>query len=329
MLKISLLLVVLAAAPCGLAAPKSTARDADKYQAWRSATEAVLIARADADSLATAAALRHADSVALPKGGAARTEPSALELAAHASELAPQSASIGWLHLQLCAATPGCDIRDVATVLRWVDADNGAAWLQTLAVAQRERDSTEVERVLGDMARSQHFDFYWNRIVVLMVGALEAARDQLPGGIAGSDSARLSASIGIASGEVIPSVTPLLESCREPGSSAAERRELCFKLSKIMQRGDTVVAQLAGFNIERHLVAPDGREARAIAERRRILDWRTTEAGKFDSPLLPWTKNARARARLALMRAKPREEDVSIAILQSHKVALDPPEVHP
>jgi hypothetical protein len=59
------------------------------------------------------------------------------------------------------------------------------------------------------------------------------------------------------------------------------------------------------------------------------LDWRTTEAGKFDSPLLPWTKNARARARLALMRAKPREEDVSIAILQSHKVALDPPEVHP
>jgi hypothetical protein len=60
MLKISLLLVVLAAAPCGLAAPKSTARDADKYQAWRSATEAVLIARADADSLATAAALRHA-----------------------------------------------------------------------------------------------------------------------------------------------------------------------------------------------------------------------------------------------------------------------------
>ena len=134
--------------------------------------------------------------------------------------------------------------------------------------------------------------------------------------------------VGIASGVVIPSVMPLLESCREPGT-AAERRELCFKLSKIMQRGDTVVAQLAGFNIERHLVAPDGREARAIAERRRILDWRTTEAGKFDIPLLPWTKNARARARLALMRAKPREEDVCIAILQSHKVALDPPEVHP
>jgi len=327
MWKISLLLVALAAAPCGLTAPKSGARDADKYLAWRTAAEAVLITRADANSLATAAALRHADS-ALAKGGAARTEPSALELAAHASELAPQSASIGWLHLQLCAATPGCDIRDVATVLRWVDADNGAAWLQTLAVAQRERDSTEVERVLGDMARSQHFDFYWNRIVVLMVGALEAARDQLPSGIAGSDSARLSASIGIASGVVIPSVMPLLESCREPGT-AAERRELCFKLSKIMQRGDTVVAQLAGFNIERHLVAPDGREARAIAERRRILDWRTTEAGKFDIPLLPWTKNARARARLALMRAKPREEDVCIAILQSHKVALDPPEVHP
>ncbi len=329
MLKITLLLVALLAAHGTVAAPKSAGRaEADKYQAWRSAAEAVLIARADANSLATAAALRYFGSAAGAKGGLPKPEPSALELAARASELAPQSASIGWLHLQLCSVTPSCDIRDVATVLRWVDADNGAAWLQTLATAQKERDSTEVDRALADIARSMHFDFYWNRLVVLMVDALGAARDQLPGGFAASDSARLTMIIGIASAEIIPSLTPLLEACREP-AAAAERRELCLRLSKTMQRGDTVVAQLAGFSIERHLVAPDGREARAIAERRRVLDWRMAEAGKFDSPLLPWTKNARARSRLAAMRAKSREEDVCIAILQSHKVALDPPEVHP
>jgi hypothetical protein len=44
---------------------------------------------------------------------------------------------------------------------------------------------------------------------------------------------------------------------------------------------------------------------------------------------LPWTKNARARARIAAMRAMPREEDVCIAILRQHKMALDPPEVRP
>ena len=53
--------------------------------------------------------------------------------------------------------------------MRWVDADNGAAWLQTLSAAQKDRDATEVDRILADMAHGERFDLYWNRIVVLMV----------------------------------------------------------------------------------------------------------------------------------------------------------------
>jgi hypothetical protein len=319
-----------AVAAAGTTTPRSHSHAAeDKYLTLRAEAAATLSSRADANSLATAAALRYA---AGPGYGAKTVslslKPSALELAARASELAPQNASIGWLHLQLCSGTPSCDIRDVATVLRWVDADNGAAWLQTLAVAQKDWDATEVDRILADMARAARFDFYWNRIVVLMVDALDAARDQLPGGFAGSDSARLTTVSGIASGEIIPPFTALVEACRE-WNAAPERRELCMKLSKTMQRGDTIVAQLVGFSIERHLLAPDSKEARAIAERRHVLEWRVAAAAKFDNPLLPWTKNARARARLAEMRAMPREEDVCIAILREHKMALDPPEVHP
>jgi hypothetical protein len=301
---------------------------AGKYQAWKTEAAAALSARADANSLATAAALSYTGPVYGAKTGSPNPKPSALELAARASELAPQNASIGWLHLQLCSGTPTCDIRDVATVMRWVDADNGAAWLQTLAAAQRDRDSMEVDRILADMAHGERFDFYWNRIVVLMVDALDAARDNLPNGFAASDSAKLNTVSEIASGEIIPPFTALVEACRE-SSAAAERRELCLKLSKTMQRGDTIVAQLVGFSIERHLLAPDSKEARAIAERRHILEWRVAAAAKFDNPLLPWTKNARARARLAQMRAMPRQEDVCIAILRQHKMALDPPEVHP
>jgi hypothetical protein len=303
----------------GAAVPRPASHAADKYHAWSAGAAAALIARADANSLATAAALRYAGT---------NLKPSALELAARASELAPQSASIGWLHLQLCSGTPSCDIRDAATVMRWVDADNGAAWLHSLAAAQKDRDATEVDRILADMAHGAHFDFYWNRIVVLMVDALDAARGELPGGFAASDSARLSTVSGIASSEVIPPFTALLDACRE-SSTAPERRELCLKLSKTMQRGDTVAAQMAGFSIERRLHAPDSKEARAIAERRHVLEWRVAAAAKFDSALLPWTKNARARARLVQMRAMPREEDVCIAILREHKMALDPPEVHP
>jgi len=307
--------------------PSHSQAAADKYRAWRTAAAEILSARADADSLATAAALRYAGPAGNTKAAGANAKPSAVDLAARASELAPQNASIGWLHLQLCGGTPNCDIRDVSTVMRWVDADNGAAWLQTLAAAQRDRDQTEVDRILADMAHGARFDLYWNRIVVLMVDALHAARNELPSGFASSDGARLTTVSGIATGEIIPPLTPLLEACRE-SSAAPERRDLCLKLSKIMQRGDTIVAQMAGFSIERHLLTPDSREARAIAERRHVLEWRLSAAAKFDNPLLPWMKNARARARLAQMRAMPREEDVCIAILREHKMALEPPEDH-
>jgi len=325
-LMVKRLLIFLVAAHCAAASamtPDSAASRpnsrtaADKYQTWRTAAAAALISRADANSLAAAAALRFAG----PSSG-----PSALDLAARASELAPQSASIGWLRLQLCSGTPSCDIRDAATVMRWVDADNGAAWLQALSAAQK--DPTEVDRILADMAHGTRFDFYWNRIVVLMADALHTVRNQVPGSYLSSDASRLKLASGIASAEVIPPFSALVEACRESGA-AQERHELCLKLSKIMQRGDTVVAQMVGFSIERRLHAPDSKEARAIAERRRVLEWRVAAAAKLDDALLPWTKNARARARLMQMRTMPREEDVCIAILREHKMALDPPEVHP
>jgi hypothetical protein len=324
MLKHCLLILALAAAHAA-AAPRSTQAAAGRYESWKSAAAAALAARADANSLATAAALRYRTS---PGAGPSVAGQSAADLAAHAAELAPQNASIGWMHLQICSGTAACDIRDAATVMRWVDAENAAAWLQTLAAAQKDRDTTEVDRVLADMAHGARFDFYWNRIVVLMVDALEAAHNTLPGGYAATDAARLSTADDIASGMVIPPITALAEACRESGA-APERRELCLRLSKTMQRSDTVAAQLAGFSIERRLRAPDSREARAIAERKHVLEWRVAAAAKFDDPLLPWTRNARARARLSEMRARAREEDVCIAILRQHRVALDPPQAHP
>ena len=69
--------------------------------------------------------------------------------------------------------------------MRWVDPDNAAAWLPTLAAAQRDRDTTEVDRILGDMARTNRFDLYWNRIVVLMFDAFGAARSALPSASSG------------------------------------------------------------------------------------------------------------------------------------------------
>ncbi|HWJ35038.1 MAG TPA: hypothetical protein VNR70_07215 [Steroidobacteraceae bacterium] len=304
------------------ASPKG---EADAYPVWRSSAARALAVRGDAESLATSAALTFVGPPARTKADSARAASAAVEIAAKASELAPDDRAISWLHLQLCANAPACDIRDAATTMRWVDADNGAAWLPILAGAQKDRDTIQVDRVLTDMAQGTRFDLYGNRTAVLMFDALKKGRGSLPPNYLNSDLTRLTEAMGIAGAAVMPSFSPLINACRE--TAATERRETCLKLSKTMQRADAVMAQLVGFAIEKRLTA-DSKELRVIAERRRVLEWRVSAANQSDTPLLPWLRNARARSRLAKMRAMPREEDVCIALLREHGVPLDPPEEH-
>jgi hypothetical protein len=229
-------------------------------------------------------------------------------------------------HLQLCTATPSCDSREVAIVLRWIDPYNAAAWMSQLATAHKDKDTIEVDRVLADMARSTRFDLYYNQIIVLMFDALNGVRRELPGNVVASDTAKLTALAGVVNAEIIPPFSPLIDSCRE-SASASERREDCLKVARIMQRGDTVIAQIAGFGIERRLLPADSKEARILAERRHLLEWRLASAAKLDRSILPWTSSARTRTRLAEMRLRPREEDVCIALLRDSKMAVEPTEM--
>jgi hypothetical protein len=295
---------------------------ADRYQDWRNEAVRALAARDDANSVATAAALSFTNGIAAPS-----TASPALRWIARASELAPENAAIGWLHLQLCAITPACDSRDAAFVLRWVDPDNAAAWLAQLSAAHKDKDTIEVERVLADMAHATRFDLYYNQIMVMMFDALHAVRRELPGGIVASDTDKLTALAGVANAEIIPAFSSLIDTCRE-SAAGGERREACLKLAKVMQRGDTVIVQMVGFGIERRLIPADSKEAKSLAERKHLLEWRLLAAGKLDSSILPWTQSSRTRTRLAEMRLRPREEDVCIALLREHRMALEPVESH-
>ncbi len=289
---------------------------ADKYQTWRAAAAQILIGRGDARSLATAAALSLASH-----------KPTAVELSVKANELDPENPGIAWLRLQICVNTPGCDIRGAATTMRWVDAQNSAAWMPTLAAAGRDKDAMEVARVLTDMAQGVRFDVYWNRTVVLLFDALKNVRGALPANYVPSDLARLSEAMLVAGATIVPPYAPLQNACRD--SLGTERQGTCLKVSKIMQRGDTVMTQMAGFGLERRLVPPDSKQARMVAERKRALEWRVSTANLFNEPILPWLRNARARAQIARMRAIAREEDVDIAILREHRMPIEPPEDHP
>jgi hypothetical protein len=300
----------------------------EKFQAWRSAAVRVLGARTDANSLATAAVLGFWDWRVQPKTHASvppASASSALQRIGQASELAPDNPAIIWLNLQLCAATAGCDSRTIATDLRWVDPDNSAAWMSELSDAHKDKDTVEIARVLADMARGKRFDVYYHGIVLMMFDALAAVRRELPGGVTASDRERLITLEGAAAAEIFPPFAPLTDACKESGSTA-ERREVCTRIARIMQKGDTVLAQTVGFGMERRLLSPDSAEAKAIAERRQLLEWRLAAADKLDFSVLPWTTAARTRTRIAEMRLLPREEDVCIALLRRHKMALEPTE---
>jgi hypothetical protein len=283
--------------------------DSDKLRDWKSTAAAVLSARGDASSLATAALL------------SARDGP---ELAARASALAADSAPLAWVSLRLCATTAGCDFRDAATAMRWVDADNPAAWLPTLAVAYKDKDTVEIERILFDMSQGKRIAVYALPIAVLMFDALKSAARSLPRAFAGSDAARLALVRSVAAARLVPSFTTVEEVCRE-SVAGTERREACLKIAKKLERGDTVSGELAGLSIEKHSLPADSREARMLAERRHVLEWQSGAAERFDSPLLPWLINAHARWHLARMRALPREQDVILTILREQGTPLEPP----
>ena len=291
---------------------------ADPYPAWRAAAARTLAARGDAGSLATAAALTFLGPPSRAKTETGRAAAAALTLAVRASELAPNNPAISWMRLLLCMNAPACDIRQAATNLRWVAADNGAAWLPTLTVAQRDKDGVEIDRLLAGMAEGSKFDIYGNRTAVMAWSALNRARSQLPANYLKSDAARLNEAMGIANAAVLPSFSPIINACRDSAPDA-ERREACLTLSKTMQHGDVVMAQLVGFAIEKRLSPNDARELRSITDRRRALEWRVALANRA---------NVTARSRLAKMRAMPREEDVCTAILRELRKSLNPPEDH-
>jgi len=300
--------------------------EADNYAAWRATAVRVLIAHGDAEALATASALTFVGPPTRTKGDTAKAASAALDLAAKAAELAPDDPAISWLHLHLCANAPTCDIRDAGTTMRWIDPDNAAAWLPTLAGAQKDHDVEQVDRVLMDMARSARFDLYGNRSTVMMYDALRRSRAELPKAYLSSDLGIATEAMGIAAAAVMPSFSSLINACRDAVSM--DRREDCLKLSLIMERADAVLTQLVGFAIEKRLTPADSREQHVISERRRLVEWHAAPVNISDNPVLPWLRNARARARIAIMRAKPREEDVDIMLLKEHGIPLEPPEEH-
>lgn len=285
---------------------------------WSTQAAATLAARGDPGSLATAALLlttfNHASTDATRR---------AVNLAQAASQTAPSNRTLGWIRLRVCETTPGCDVPEAAANLRWLDAENAAAWLSTLEHAQADHDAHETERALSGMAQGRRFNFYWNPAITLIDDALRSA--SLPAGPGESTAAypRLIGIVGWGTTILTVNLHPVFDACK-PNAEFVARRDNCLKIAQVMQHADTVIAQLAGLSLTHRGSAPDSKEGRNAQEHHRILEWRVVHSGKFETAFLPWSRNRLAQHRFDLMRRFEREEDCINTILIEHRAAMEP-----
>jgi hypothetical protein len=292
--------------------------------AWIDASAAALEARGDARSLATAAFLL----------GAAPSTPDiaarALKLAERAADADSQDHTFGWLRLRLCEQAPGCDVRETAASMRWLDPDNAAAWLSSLAHAATGHDEQATEHALAGMAQGSRLRYYWNPAIVMALDALQAAG--LPADRhAASPHARLEQLLALASLVLVPNPKPLFDACAaspqppQPMPAQAtlpQHHETCMKIAVLMQHADTVAAQRAGYSLQRRMAAADSAEARNAAERSRALENRVRREAQAETAFLPWFRNRIAVHRIELMRRHEREEDCIIAVLRERHLEI-------
>jgi hypothetical protein len=308
-LKVCLLACLVLGAPLGVASPAQRARDPWSTDAIRS-----LVVRGDARSLAAAAMLLQ---TAGPPAGLDGLH--AIDLAERAMQAMPDNRAIGWIHFRICELTPGCDVPGAATTLRWVDADNAAPWLSTLAAAVREHDELAEDRALSGMSETRRFALYSNATMILVFDAYKAVGITGPRGAPKSDHERLALATSLTDAVATPAFRPLTDACKDT-QGRMRRRDLCIRAAALMQHADSVSAQLEGFSMQKRLSAPDSKEVRTAGERQRNLESKRAGARRFETAFLPWFNNRLALHRLALMRQFAREEDVLNAILREHHV---------
>ena len=123
-----------------------------------------LIARADPDSLITAAVLER-----FATGGEWHDEAA---LAARATSAAPERVDLAYQQLLLCYQESSCDETPLAARLRSLDHANGITFLFALARATRANDAQGIDAALEGLSQAERIDIYWTRATSRMAAAM-------------------------------------------------------------------------------------------------------------------------------------------------------------
>jgi hypothetical protein len=242
--------------------------------------------------------------------------PTALAAIARANLIAQNRPDLAWLHVRICALTPGCESEPIDARLRQLAPDNGVVWLGPLARAQSRQDKRVEEQILEAMSRAQRFDVYWTTLI-WRLSAARSAKAPAPGTPGASPmplTDALDRTTEALSAAVVPAFKPLNTACDLAHIQDPATRTRCDRIAQAMQRSDTTLVEGLGLGMAQRLATPASPEAIVLDERVATLSYRSQAAGavvreqverdKFSSQLME------------LMKKLPREQDVSLAILR-------------
>jgi hypothetical protein len=300
------LLMGLTAILCNGCAPDGVRQQA-AYDRRVQRTEELLIASADADSLAAAAML----SI-----GPTANPVQRLTLIERAVSEAPNRPDLVWLNIRLCAQVAGCNPQQLEAQLRALDPDNGAAWFDSIGRAGKRNDVVAMRTDLSAIATSRRFDMYWNATIVHITSAiLKTHTMDLP--------IALVATIGMAAATAVPSYQTILNACKGDPLQDPDVLRTCRQVSTVMRGGDTYLTEMVGIAIAKRAWPEDSPTYVAAISARRVGHYRMDADGKLS--LHRFLSSDYAAKRLQLMTEKRTEQEVILAEILNAKWSPNPP----
>jgi hypothetical protein len=269
-------------------------------------------------SSTTRAASGNADELAADalQALAERDGQTALAAIARANLIEQKRPELAWLHVRICAVTPGCEPEPIEARLRKLAPDNGVVWLAPLARAQARQDQRVADQILETMSRAQRFDLYWTTLVWRLSVALNAKSP--PPGAPGAPPQPLTQAMDkttdALSGAVVPAFKPVNTACAPERTQDAATRTRCDRIAQAMQRSDTTLVEGLGLGIAQQLATPGSPMAVVLEERVATLSYRSQAAGALVRSQVEHDKFSAQM--IELMKKLPREQDVSLAILR-------------
>lgn len=223
--------------------------------------------------------------------GAARRD----ALVADALQDAGDDPLVWWSAVLDCpAATPAVCERDLALArLRAIEPDNALVWLVDLPALAQQAES--VDAALGRAAAATRFDVHAVERVLRLVAAFArvepdaawlAAMAHDPAATATPAAASAFAAVGIALGDALPPISPVMQQCRQDAIARVPARgDTCRAIARtLVDASDSMLGAMLGTGLALELARTADERSAALAARRDLL-WLAAASGELESEL--------------------------------------------